>query len=79
MTKDRLYSIIVKGCGTAAISAALEHNCEPLQMGVYKSGSTTVYVAGRLVELAAWLSEPPRQAPFPVGTLLCYRELEQDG
>jgi hypothetical protein len=72
------YSIIVKGCGIAARAAARQHSCEPLELGCYNYGSTTFVVAGSLLSLTEWLCEPPKQAPFPVGTLLYYRELNQE-
>jgi hypothetical protein len=69
-----IASVTVKGNQRAALAAARERGFDVLRENVRVGDSdVTFYVKGSHPALAAWYAESPLAAPFPSGTLLLYR------
>ena len=77
--------LLVKGPRVDAVRAAEAHGIDTLAASIPHSGEddltiiwlddATAVERGRVV---AWFVEPPHSPPFPSGTLLHYRFIEND-
>lgn len=69
-----MLDLVVKGTALEAVSAAASRGIYPDSVvKLMPPGEVVLRVQeGYLARVVEWLYEPPRDAPYPVGTLLFY-------
>ena len=68
------YSTNVKGSESEARKAAEAHGYTVEKTHAVLDDQTTLIVEGPALPIYAWFGEGGHDAPYPPGTLLCFRE-----